>query len=86
VSDQLSFLPMPLRDVIARAIYAKRPYFQATTIGVLEGIGAPCVFSWEGAPAAYQDQCFELADAVLAELFLRQQQGEALPVDVEAAA
>jgi hypothetical protein len=86
VPDQLSFLPVPLREAFARAIYAKRPFCQASTVGVLDGLGGVTVIAWDNAPAFYQDQCFELADAVLAEIFLRQQQGEQLPVQVERAA
>lgn len=77
---------MPLREAFARAIYAKQPFCQASTISVLGGLSPATVFSWEGAPANYQDQCFELADAVIAEIYLRREQGEQLPIEWEAAA
>ncbi len=55
------------REVIAKAIYARRPFYMSETAGVFEGnVARP--FDWYGAPAYYQSDCLELADAAIAGL------------------
>lgn len=85
---QISFLPMPWRERFARAIYETRPFYMGTTTGVLDGMGIATRFSWDGAPASYQDECYALADAIIAEIHLGREAGNCppLPIEMEQAA
>lgn len=59
----------PDREIAARAIYARRPFRTAATGGVLDGcLTLAREFDFEDAPAFYRDECYELADGVLAAL------------------
>lgn len=57
---------MMVRDVAARAIYARHPFYLGETREVFPHSHVAERFDWDGAPAYYQEQCYELADAVLA--------------------
>ena len=62
--------PMPPREIAARAIYDRRPFTIAQSGGVMDMMRVDKVLDWDGAPAFYQAECYELADAVLARLAL----------------
>lgn len=61
-----------LRELIARAIYDTRPFATASRGGVLEMMCPDPSPAWESAPGWYRDDCYELADGVLARLLLAQ--------------
>jgi hypothetical protein len=59
----------PDREIAARAIYLKRPFRVTSTGAVMDPLDCNVrEHSWEGAPAFYRDECYELADAVIAAL------------------
>lgn len=62
---------MPVREVIARAIYGRQPFRVAQTGGVLDVMRTERVFEWEDAPSWYRSECWELADGVCAALMLK---------------
>jgi hypothetical protein len=80
------------RDVIAMAIYERRPFVIAQSGGVLDMMRTEKVCSWDEAPGWYRSECWDLADAVHARLLLpetgaappnRGVQGAAEAADVE---
>lgn len=57
------------REVAARAIYERRPFYLAESTTPMErSMTVSRKFDWDAAPAFYQEECFELGDAVLAAL------------------
>ncbi len=56
------------REIAARAIYDRRPFYLAESRSPLPNEMISRRFAWDAAPASYQNDCFELADAVLAAL------------------
>jgi hypothetical protein len=54
-----------LREKVARALYAQRPFAIAST-ATTHGHQVAQTFDWDGAPAYYQEDLLQLADAVLA--------------------
>lgn len=59
---------MDEREAVARAIYAKRPFCLGCSQGVVEGVGIARAIPWKAAPAYYQNDCLEIADAAIAAL------------------
>jgi len=65
---------MPRREIIARAIYRQRPFKTAMSGGVMDGfLSVAHEFGWDEAPTFYQDECYELADAIVLDLALAEQ-------------
>lgn len=65
---------MPRREIIARSIYRQRPFKTAMSGGVMDGfLSVAHEFDWESAPAFYQGECYELADAIILDLALADQ-------------
>ncbi len=65
---------MPRREVIARSLYRQRPFRTAMSGGVMDGfLSVAHEFDWEGAPAFYQGECFDLADGIILDLALAEQ-------------
>jgi hypothetical protein len=59
----------PDREVAARAIYNRRPFRVTMSGSVMDPLACTTRESdFEGAPDFYRDECYELADAVLAAL------------------
>jgi hypothetical protein len=57
------------REIAARALYRERPFRTAMTGAVMDPmIQEVRVFDFDAAPAFYQSECYELADAILADL------------------
>jgi hypothetical protein len=59
------------REVIARAIYDQRPFRTAMSGSPMDPfLRESKVFGWDEAPSFYQEECYELADAIMARLLL----------------
>lgn len=62
------------REIIARSIYRVRPFRIAKSGGVMDGcLSDARELTWDGAPAFYQSECYELADAIILDIVLAQQ-------------
>jgi hypothetical protein len=60
------------RDVAARAIYDRRPFRSSTSESVMDPLACKVrELPFDDAPAFYTAECYELADAVIAALRLR---------------
>ena len=75
-----------LRETIARGVYDARPYRTARCGGVMEMMVAEGDTAWDAAPPWYRAECYEIADSVLARMLLDREAGEAVQLDLIAAA
>lgn len=66
-ASEVALLPcdgISLRERIARALYAARPFVMGST-STSFGVSIGRSFHWDGAPAYYQADMLQLADAVM---------------------
>lgn len=62
--------PLPLRETIARAIYAERPYAIAESGGVMMPLREAREVAWADAPDWYRGECYDLADGIAGRLVM----------------
>jgi hypothetical protein len=62
---------LPDRELVARALYNRRPFCISESGSVMDPFMRKITsFEFEAAPAFYQAECYELADAMLGALYL----------------